>query len=142
MYGTSVSMTANVTIIGPQQTPTGMQTMRIREPSTGVMGYIVDRAGTPTMIVGLELYMDAPDMSLTLGTNHDLHSKPLSVTLEGPLEFLADGRIAIALSNTADLPVTVNIFPPLIGDGSIKMIVPKGEMKLSLVSPAQRGVPL
>jgi hypothetical protein len=50
--------------------------------------------------------------------------------------------MAISLSNTADLPVTVNIEPPLIGDGSINMIVPKGEMKLSLVSPAQRGVSL
>jgi hypothetical protein len=142
MYGTSVSMTANVAVLGNQQTPTGMQTMRIREPATGLMGYIVDRSGTPTMIVQLELYMDAPDMSLTLGTPHDLHSKPLSVTLEGPLKFLSDGRIAIELANTADLPVTVNISPPIIGDGSIKMIVPKGEMKLSLVSPAQRGVPL
>ena len=59
-----------------------------------------------------------------------------------PLKFLPDGRIAISLANTADMPVTVTISPPLLGDGKINMIVPKGEMKLSLVSPAQRGVPL
>lgn len=142
MYGTSVSMTADLGLLKPS-TPTGMQMMRIREPADGpVMGYIVDRNGTPTMIVQLELYMDAADMSPALGTGHDLHSKPLSVTLEGPLEFQPDGRIAILLANTADLPVTVNLSPPLIGDGSVKMIVPKGEMKLSLVSPALRGVSL
>jgi hypothetical protein len=94
------------------------------------------------MVVQLDLYMDAADMAPALGTGHDLHSKLLSVTLEGPLTFLPDGRIAISLSNTADLPVTVNLSPPLIGDGSVKMIVPAGEMKLQLQSPAQRGVSL
>ena len=142
MYGTSISMTADLGLLKPS-TPTGMQMMRVREPADGpVMGYIIDREGTPTMVVALELYMDAADMSLTLGAPHDLHSKPLSVQLEGPVQFLPDGRMAISLSNTADLPVTVNIEPPLIGDGSINMIVPKGEMKLSLLSPAQRGVSL
>jgi hypothetical protein len=142
MYGTSVSMTADLGLLQPS-TPTGMQMMRVREPANGpLMGYIVDRNGTPTMIVQLELYMDAADMSPALGTGHDLHSKPLSVTLEGPLEFQPDGRIAIKLANTADLPVVVNLSPPLLGAGAIQMIVPKGEMKLSLVSPAQRGVSL
>jgi hypothetical protein len=142
MYGTSISMTADLGLLQPS-TPTGMQMMRIREPASGaVMGYVIDRNGTPTMVVALDLYMDAPDMSLPLGAGHDLHSKLLAVTLEGPLKFLPDGRIAIQLANTADLPVTVNISPPLIGDGAIKMIVPKGEMKLSLVSPVQRGVSL
>ena len=143
MYGTSVTMTANVPLLGNTEAATGMQMMRIREPANGpVMGYIVDRYGTPTMVVQLELYMDAADMSLTLGTGHDLHSKQLSVVLEGPLTFLADGRIAITLANTADLPVVVNLSPPLLGAGAVNMIVPKGEMKLSLVSPAQRGVSL
>jgi hypothetical protein len=142
MYGTSVSMTATA-IFELGSTPTGMQMMRIREPANGpVMGYIVDRNGTPTMIVELELYMDAADMSPPLGSSHDLHSKGLKVILEGPLRFLSDGRIAIQLANTAELPVKVTIDPPILSEGTIDMIVPKGEMKLSLVSPAQRGVSL
>jgi hypothetical protein len=92
-------------------------------------------------VLGLELYMDAPDMSITL-SSHDLHSKPLSVTLEGPLQFLPDGRIAITLSNTADLAVEIHIDAPLGIAGSVKLIVPKGEMRLQLLSPAQRGVQL
>ncbi|HEX5063045.1 MAG TPA: Ig-like domain-containing protein, partial [Kofleriaceae bacterium] len=143
MYGTSISMTANLPVVGGLSTPTGVQVMRIREPAGGpVMGYIIDRSGTPTMIVALDLYMDAPDMSLPLGATHDLHSKKLSVILEGPLEFLPDGRIAISLANRADLAITVNISPPLIGDGSINLLVPKGMMKLKLVSPPERGVSL
>jgi hypothetical protein len=140
MYGTSVQMDATAGL--SLTTDTGMQLMRIREPATGpVTGYVIDRNGTPTMVLALELYMDAPDMSITL-SSHDLHSKPLSVQLEGPLTFLPDGRIAIALSNTADMPVEINIDAPLGIAGSVKLIVPKGEMKLQLLSPAQRGVSL
>ncbi|HEY5926198.1 MAG TPA: hypothetical protein VIV11_31150, partial [Kofleriaceae bacterium] len=106
-----------------------------------VTGYLIDRNGTPTMVLALDLYMDAPDMSITL-SSHDLHSKPLSVQLEGPLEFLPDGRIAISLSNTADLPVEIAIDAPLGISGSVRLIVPKGEMRLQLLSPAQRGVQL
>lgn len=140
MYGTSVSMTADVGL--SISTDTGVQVMRVREPASGpVMGYVVDRNGTPTMVVALDLYMDAPDMSVTL-SSHDLHSKPLTTQLEGPVTFLPDGRFSITLSNTADLPVQVHIDGPLGIAGDVKMVVPKGEMKLSLVSPALRGVSL
>ena len=115
--------------------------MRVREPAGGggVVGYIVDKSGTPTLIVKLDLYMDAPDMSIPL-SSHDLHSKPLSATLSGPVTFLPDGRISIAVQNTADLPVEVNISAPLGISGSVKMRVPAGEMKLQLISPPLRGV--
>lgn len=137
MYGTSTSMSADAGI--SISTDTGTSIMRVREPASGpVMGHIVDRGGTPTFVLSLELYMDAPDMSIPL-SDHDLHSKPLSVTLEGPMSFLPDGRIAIALSNTADLPVEITINAPLGIDGSVQLIVPAREMKLHLLSPAPRG---
>ena len=91
------------------------------------------------MMATLDLYMDAPDMSILL-SSHDLHSKKLTVTLEGAVTFLTDGRIAIGLSNTADLPVTVSISGP--ASGTVNMVVPMGEMKLQLISPAPRGVSL
>jgi hypothetical protein len=135
MLSTNTSMTANVGV--PITTATGASVMRVREPSGGdVMGYIIDGGGTPTFHTTMNLYMDAPDMAIPFST-HNLHSLPLTATLEGPVQFQADGRIAIALSNTADLPVTVMINGPL--SGSVQMIVPKGEMKLQLVSPAPRG---
>ena len=138
MYATSVTMKATL-VIGIT-TPTGGSVMRIREPADGpVMGYIIDDNGTPTLVAQLSLYMDAPDMSLPLSANHDLHSKPLTVALRGPLTFLPDGRISIALANDADVPVTVNIKAPLGISGSVDMVLPAGQMRLQLVSPPVRG---
>ncbi len=139
MYGTSISMSATV-VVGIS-TNTGMSVMRVRAPASGgpPMGYVVDLNGTPTLVASLELYMDAPDMSLPLGATHDLHSKPLTVALAGPLTVLHDGRIAIAASNVADVPITVNIDAPIVGKGSVDMVVPAGEMHLQLLSPPLRG---
>lgn len=136
MYATSVAMTASVGV--SITTDTGTSVMRIREPTAGpVEGAIIDRDG-PTMVVALDLYMDAPDMSIPL-SSHDLHSKPLTASLEGPVSFLPDGRIVIELSNTDPLPVEVSIDAPLGLAGSVQMVVPSGEMKLTLVSPPPRG---
>jgi hypothetical protein len=136
MYGTSVNMSATVGI--SISTDTGTAIMRLREPASGpIMGYIIDGGSGPELVMHLELYMDAPDMKITL-SSHDLHSKPLSVDLAGPVQFLADGRIGIALANTADIPVTINVSTPL-GSGAVDLTVPKGEMALQLISPAVRG---
>ncbi len=137
MYGTSTTMTATVFGIDID-TDTERSVMRVREPTGGpVMGYVVDRSGKPTLVVTLELYMDAPDMSVP-ASDHDLHSKALSVTLEGPMTFLQDGRIAISLANTADLPIEVEITNFLL-TGTVKLLVPARQMKLQLVSPPPRG---
>ncbi len=139
MLGTSVSMSASVGI--SIDTDTGGSVMRVREPAGGgpVTGFIYDEAGVPTMIVGLDLYMDAPDMSIPL-SSHDLHSKKMTTVLRGPVTFLSDGRIQIAVQNLADIAVSVAIDAPLGISGSVNMIVPAGEMKLQLVSPSARGV--
>jgi hypothetical protein len=139
MYATSVAMSATVLVSIP--TDTGMSVLRIREPASGpVTGYLIDDAGTPTLVLALDLYLDAPDLSgLPIGTSDDLHSKPLSVSLRGPMRFLPDGRIAIAVSNVADVPITVGINAPLGISGSVKLVVPRGEMKLQLISPPLRG---
>ena len=140
MYATSISM--NATLVIGIDSDTGTSVMRVREPAGGggIVGYIVDKGGTPTLMVKLDLYMDAPDMSLPLGTTHDLHSKPLSMLLQGPMEFLPDGRISISVSNTADLPVVVRADAALGLGGTIEMRLPAGEMKLTLLSPPLRGV--
>jgi len=144
MFTTGLSMTTTVDapILGniDLDAETGITLMRIREPADGpIIGYITDDGGAPKMSVTLELYMDAPDMSLPLGADHDLISKPLSLQLEGPVTFLADGRIVIALANVADVPVAVGIDAPLGIAGAINMILPAGEMKLQLVSRPLRG---
>src|SRR5262249_32879919 len=121
MYGTSVGLEADA-VLGTAtvhlKTPTGMLVLRIREPANGpALGYLIDDGGTPTLVVQLALYMDAPDMDLGV-VAHDLHSKPLTVTLRGALRFLPDGRFAIALRNVADVPIVVTITGTNPSDGS------------------------
>jgi len=146
MYATSVTIQAHVVIETANidlTTETKTSVMRIREPAAGpVTGYLIDDHGTPTLVVALDLYLDAPDMNILLST-HDLHSKPLSVVLRGPMRFLPDGRLAIAVVNVADVPLEVNIkIPALTASGSVQMVLPHGELKLQLVSaPARGGLP-
>jgi hypothetical protein len=121
-------------------TITGPLVMRLREPSGGpIQGYLISDGGTPTLVAALDLYLDAPDMRIT-AFGHDLHAKPLSITVRGPLRFLPDGRIAIAAANVADVPITVNL-QLLSGDltGAVNMVVPAGGLALQLVSPPLRG---
>ena len=139
MYATSMSMSATVGI--SISTSTGTSVMRIREPSGGgpIVGYIVTGSdGKPTMELALELYMDAPDMSIPL-SSHDLHSQAAVGGARRAGDVLPDGRIAIAASNVADVPVTVNISAPLGISGGVVMALPAGQMKLQLVSPPLRG---
>ena len=143
MYGTSVALNATLAGVFTTTSNTGTSVLRVREPAGGPpTGYIVDVGGTPTLVAKLSLYMDAPDLSLPLGATHDLHSKPVTVSLSGPVTFLPDGRIAIAAVSTADVNVTVNI-SALGGvvSGSVTMQIPAGQMKLQLVSPLLRGGP-
>ncbi len=141
VYATSVTMTATATVglsTITLTTATAMVVMRLREPATGpITGYIIDDNGTPTLVISLELYLDAPDMNIPLVT-HDLHSKPLSVSLRGPVQFLPDGRIAIPATNVAEVPLDVTISGPGL-TGAVDMVIPRGEMKLQLVSPPLRG---
>ncbi|HWO24500.1 MAG TPA: Ig-like domain-containing protein [Kofleriaceae bacterium] len=143
MYATSIAMHAVVTSTGISinvDADTKTAVMRIRDPASGpVTGFIIDGGTGPKMVVALDLYMDAPDMDLPLST-HDLHSKPLTASLEGPVSFLPDGRIAIEAANMEDLPVEVRINAPLGITGTVKMVVPKNEMKLRLLSRPLRGV--
>lgn len=142
MYATSVAMTASVGIITLTPT-TGMSVLRLREPAGGpITGYLIDDHGTPTLVLALELYLDAPDLLPVADTvipiSNDLHSKPLAVSLRGPMRFLPDGRIAIAVANTADLRISVGVSTAGLS-GAVNMVVPRGEMKLQLVSPPLRG---
>jgi len=131
---TAVIGTSTITI----NTLTGALVLRVREPAGGTLtGYLIDDAGTPTLVVALDVYLDAPDMQLPL-LNHDLHAKPLSIALRGPLRFLADGRIAISVSNVADVPLTVNIAGGNL-IGAVEMVIPRAELKLQLASPPLRG---
>ncbi|HEY3807741.1 MAG TPA: Ig-like domain-containing protein [Kofleriaceae bacterium] len=141
VYATSISMNAVAEGLFTITTPTDTSIMRLREPTSGpVTGYIFDDGGTAKLMVALSLYLDAPDLSITLST-HDLHSKPIALVLEGPVTFLPDGRISIAAANTADVPITINTSTDIAGSSKINLLMSKGNMGLQIVSKPLRGAP-
>ena len=141
MFGTSAALKAVTSFFGINlNTDTKTAILRVREPATGpVTGYVVDDNGSPSLIVELDLYMDAPDMSI-LASSHDLHSKQLALLLRGPLTFTPDGRISIAVSNTADVQVKIHIDTTIAGGSNVMLTIPQGQMKLQLLSRALRSL--
>jgi hypothetical protein len=140
MYGTSVTINATIATVFNTNADTGTAILRLRQPAGGPLtAYIIDDGGTAAMVAKLDFYMDAPDLSLPLST-HDLHSKQLSATLKGPVQFLPDGRFSITAANVADVKLAVHI-DALGGvlSGDIDLLVPAGLMKLQLASPPIRG---
>jgi hypothetical protein len=140
VIATSLPLTTTLGTGGPTvNLVTRALVMRLREPHDGpAMGTIIDDHGAPTFVATLALYLDAPDMQLVLA-DHDLHSKPLSVEVRGPLRFLPDGRIAIAVANVADVPIDVGLLQLGNPVGAVHMLMPAGGLKLQLVSPPLRG---
>ncbi len=135
------SLSMNTTVIGLvpiNNLPTHGLLMRVREPGGPQLGYILNEPGQtyPQFVIKQSVYLDAPDLSIPLAS-HDMHSKPLDILLKGPVTFLPDGRMHVALKNLADVPLTVNI--SAIGlSGHIDMNIPAGEMHITLVGPPLR----
>lgn len=126
------------------EVPTGLNVLRLRE--TGgqpVKGYIVQEAGLeqPQFIAKLDLYMDAPDMTVLSGlAGHDLKSKLLpGVTVKGPITFMPDGRIVIELVNVK--PVDLQVMISALGGniGWIGLQIPKETMQLRLIGEPLKG---
>jgi methionine-rich copper-binding protein CopC len=140
IVGTSISMdTRAVGIVPISDLPTGMMLQRIREPGEPAYGYILgDDAGAPQFVVNQEIDLDTPDLSILGGAaSHDLQSKPLSVTLKGPVSFRPDGRMDVALRNLNDVPLSVTI-RALGLTGAINLRIPAGEMRITLAGPLLR----
>ncbi|MFZ5444394.1 MAG: Ig-like domain-containing protein [Myxococcota bacterium] len=141
ILGTSLSMnTTAIGIVPLNDLPTGALVMRIRETGAPAYGFILTEAGksAPQFVINQKIYLDAPDLSILAGTvPHDLSSKELDVTLKGPVTFRADGRMDVALRNTEDVTLTVNISALLI-PGRIEMTIPAGQMRITLAGPLLR----
>ncbi|MBK7862652.1 MAG: Ig-like domain-containing protein [Archangiaceae bacterium] len=141
LLNTSLSMDTRVVGIVPMNDlPTRQLIMRVREPSGPAYGYIIKEASAPNpvFVIRQSIYLDAPDLSIAGGlASHDLQSKPLDVVLKGPVTFLPDGRMRVAMANLADVPLSVNI-RALGLSGGIQMRIPKGEMHLTVVGDPLR----
>ncbi|MCE9580505.1 MAG: Ig-like domain-containing protein [Deltaproteobacteria bacterium] len=143
MYGTSLSLDADVAVVGSlSNQKTEQLVLRLRAPGGApITGYVVTGAdGKAELRARLDLYLDAPSMRLLAGiAGHDLHSKPLAIDVAGPVSFGDDGRITIAVANTAAVPLSVGVSAIGIGIGKISMEIPAGQMKLQLVGEPAKG---
>lgn len=136
--------TAHVVIDIPiDNVHTGAQLMRPREPDGPAYGYILREPGVeaPQFVIVQATYLDAPNLVIQavgfINVSHDLHSKALTPILKGPVTFRDDGRMDVDLRSLADVPVKVNL-SSAVGDGSIDLLIPAGEMHLTLAGPVLR----
>jgi hypothetical protein len=140
IFSTSISMnTTAIGIVPLNNLSTHGLIMRMRETGAPALGYIM-RGPTdayPQFVIHQSVALDAPDLSILGGlVSHDLKGKVLDLVLKGPVTFLPDGRMKVALANTGDVSMTVNISSLGLG-GHIDLRIPRGEMHLTVV-----GVPL
>jgi hypothetical protein len=141
IYGTALSMnTRAIGVLPIDNLSTGEMVMRVREGGAPAMGYIMAEAGQahPQFVIRQGVWLDTPSLLILGGlVAHDLVSKPLDIVLKGPLTFTPDGRMHVALQNTADVALSVGITALGLG-GAIELRIPRNEMKLTVVGPPLR----
>lgn len=130
----------------PIPTSTGPNIMRVRyEPedpndpnsprTVPPVGYIVDTPDGPVFRIQFDLLFDAPALSLPPGLDHNVKSLPIdNVQLEGPLDFLPDGRLFIGLQNQEALDVDLEITLAGTDGGKVLLQIPPGGINLSYQS--------
>lgn len=129
----------------PIDTATGPNIMRVRyEPedpndpnsprTVPPVGYIFDTPDGPVFRIQFDLLFDAPALSLP-GLEHNVKSLPIDdVVLQGPLDFLPDGRLFIGLQNQAPLDVDLEISLAGFEGGKVLLQIPTGGINLSYQS--------
>ncbi len=143
MLGTSLSMDATAVVdkvnLTMDDLPTRQLIMRVvPNPDGPIHAYLVTGDDGPRLRAVLDLYMDAPDMVVSqFNMSHDLHSKAITASVEGPVAFTDDGRMQIDAETPVALLIDVTLSHNTLPDsGSIIMEIPAGGMKLRLMSAA------
>lgn len=141
LFGTALTMDAEVLFVGElDNLRTGRLIIRLRERGDApITGYIIEEPdGSSRFVVTLDTYMDAPDLYILGDTaGHDIQSKPVPLTLEGPVSFLEGGRLVIDLTNTRAVPLRIEVSAGL--RGSIDMEIPVNGVALRLTSQPAAG---
>ena len=141
MLDSLLSVVGDVGLV-PIDTATGPNIMRVRynEDENGdrtmpPVGYIDDTPDGPVFRITFYLLFDAPALSLPLGLEHNVKGLPIdNVDLEGPLDFLPDGRLFIGLQNAQPKNVDLEITLAGLEGGKVKLVIPPGGINLSYQS--------
>lgn len=126
----------------PIDTATGPNIMRVRydkdengNRTIPPVGHIVETPDGPVFRITFDLLFDAPALSLPLGLEHNVKGLPIDgIDLEGPLDFLPDGRLFIALQNQQSKNVDLQITLAGLEGGKVKLVIPPGGINLSYQS--------
>lgn len=126
----------------PIETHTGPNIMRVRynedadgNRTTPPVGHIIATPDGPVFRITFDLLFDAPELSLPLGLQHNVKSLPIdNVQLEGPLDFLPDGRLFIGLENLEPLNVDLEITLAGLPGGQVNLTIPTRGINLSYQS--------
>jgi hypothetical protein len=126
----------------PIDTATGPNIMRVRydkdengNRTIPPVGHIVETPDGPVFRITFDLLFDAPALSLPLGLEHNVKGLPIDrVDLEGPLDFLPDGRLFIGLQNLESKNVDLEISLAGLEGGQVNLIIPPGGINLSYQS--------
>lgn len=127
----------------PVESSTGPNIMRVRynQDADGLrtvppIGYIFETEDGPMFRITFDLLFDAPGLVVLNGAGgHDVKSKPIdAVTLEGPLDFLPDGRLFLKMKNKEEKYISLNISLAGLEGGKIKLKIPPGGISLSYQS--------
>lgn len=106
---------------------TGPQILRMRYADNGsgrrdglIEGIIIEGDdGRPTFKTSAELTLDAPNLTLPLGSalRHNLYSYPFTLELDGPITFFDDGRMQIEqrTKNVPEIDVLVSANDAFVG---------------------------
>ncbi len=137
MISSDVFVEAKIVGIG-SEVPTGTMIMRPIHPvvdgKTQVpTGYIIwnEEEGRLNFKIDLEVYMDNPFMHVTLDLEHNLHSYVIPMNLQGPIEFLDDGRMMISLLNKNSIDLNVSIGG---GTATLTLNLAPGAVSLTQIS--------
>jgi len=143
------------TVLGPTQdiglipieTATGPNIMRVRyepdannERTEAPVGYIVpgdnpEAGDLPRFVIEFDLLFDAPQLSLPLGLDHNAKGLPIGqIVLEGPMDFLPDGRLFISLKSREPKEVNLDITLGPLSGGQVRLLIPEQGINLSYQS--------
>ena len=132
--------------------PTGMQILRMRyaEDSEGnrtrpITGWIHPGENGPELSATIDLYMDIPYVDgilqgVTLGNN--MHSYPISMNLNGPVDFLDDGRMVVKQFNQNAVNIDFKTFFSFGGTsmGGVPLSIPAKASYMQLISSPIKNI--
>ena len=143
----NVMVSANLLLGSDITSQTGTQILRMTygEPTEdnplGLVEGVIreDENGRPIFKTVAELTLDAPNLSGV--DSHDVYSKPVTLKLEGDINFFDDGRMQIEQRNIEASPITVNATSFGFVGVQIPLEIPEAGVYLNFISNPIKEIP-